>query len=72
MTQYYCTVNNFLHCMTFVYLFKTSTLTARSVKCMGYGSFVCLDFTARQHINGYIVPNAIISLKYYVKLCKWQ
>jgi hypothetical protein len=32
--------------------------------------FVCLDFTARQHINGHIVPNAIIGFKYYVKLCK--
>jgi hypothetical protein len=32
--------------------------------------FVCLDFTARQHINGHIVPNAIIGLKYYVKICK--
>jgi hypothetical protein len=30
---------------------------------------VCLDFTARQHINGHIVLNAIIGLKYYVKFC---
>jgi hypothetical protein len=27
-------------------------------------------FTARQHITGHIVPNAIIGLKYYVKHCK--
>jgi hypothetical protein len=35
--------------------------------------FVCLFvwiFTARQHITGHIVPNAIIGLKCYVKLCK--
>jgi hypothetical protein len=37
--------------------------------------FVCLDFygtSSRQHITGHIVPNAIIGLKCYVKLCKWQ
>jgi hypothetical protein len=28
--------------------------------------------TARQYITGHIVPNAIIGLKCYVKLCKWQ
>jgi hypothetical protein len=32
--------------------------------------FVCLDFTARQHINGHIVPNAKIGLNDYVKRCK--
>jgi hypothetical protein len=32
--------------------------------------FVCLDFKARQHINGHIVPNAKIGLNYYVKRCK--